>query len=352
MRLALLVACGGVAAGWVSQWTTMRPSVVAWGGKPKRKKMSAWDREEQRAVAAWEKKQVARTKTTSPKPPPSEVRPVVEDKAPVAPRVVRSKRRLRADDIVSAEMVGSFDEVSAMPDWATPEVAFLGRSNVGKSSMLNALVGSRKAVAIASKRPGRTRRINVFRVRDGRGTTCALTDLPGYGYAALAKDEQAAIAGFVEGYLDCRSQLKLVVLIVDARRRPEEVTADLGVLDALRARDVPVVVVATKMDKFQDGAELMDRLRDIHRSLGLPHDQPYYFSALTRQGRPELWSLLNDYITSETPPDVVEHDDGPIDESVFAEDAGFVILERHDDDDDPSRDDDSRSDDDDDVIAF
>ena len=117
-------------------------------------------------------------------------------------RSIAAARRFKPGDIRGCAFEGGFgDEAtgSPLPSLGLPEVAFIGRSNVGKSSMLNALAGVRKAAAV-SKTPGRTQQINLFRLSDPRGDVCALADLPGYGYAKISKAGQAAITRFLETY--------------------------------------------------------------------------------------------------------------------------------------------------------
>src|SRR5512145_930214 len=123
-----------------------------------------------------------------------------------------------------------------------PELAFAGRSNVGKSSLLNALVGV-PALARTSNTPGRTRLINWFRVEPPKGPPVAFVDLPGYGYARVSKDERAAWRPLVEAYLERRQVLRTVLVLVDARRGTEREEAEL--LDYLAQAGVPAQLVLT-----------------------------------------------------------------------------------------------------------
>lgn len=308
----LLLLATGFSPEQPRSWVMRREGrIKIWGsGRPKRRKESSLDREERLAAKNWQKQQhrdrarrAAKTTPTKPKKSPDRSKTSSNSQSSklVERRQVRLRRRVEFNELQHASLVGSFDDVFSMPQWQVPEVAFVGRSNTGKSSMLNALVGSRKAVAIAGKRPGRTRRINLFELRDSRGTSCAFTDLPGYGYASLSKEEQLRIGRFVTDYLDHRRQLALVVLIVDARRSPNEYDADLDVFDTLRSRRTPVALVATKIDKFNSGTLLHRRLVELNSFFQLPPNQPFYFSALTKQGRPELWHLINEYLTASAP---------------------------------------------------
>ena len=130
-------------------------------------------------------------------------------------------RTFNLDAKRSFEYLGSYISVGAVPVYPLPEIAFLGRSNVGKSSLLNCITGSNKNIAVASKTPGRTRCINQFKCKDAQGDICTFVDLPGYGFAKVAKDKQEDISGFLRGYLENRSNLRLAVLLVDIRREPQ-----------------------------------------------------------------------------------------------------------------------------------
>jgi ribosome biogenesis GTP-binding protein YsxC/EngB len=118
--------------------------------------------------------------------------------------------------------LGSFHALYLLPVLAVPEIAFVGRSNVGKSSLLNCLSGQHKDIAVQSKLPGRTRGINLFHCRDKAGDVCIFTDLPGYGFAKLAKDVQSELSIVVHRYMLKRPTLKLIVVLIDPRRGPLE----------------------------------------------------------------------------------------------------------------------------------
>jgi len=165
-----------------------------------------------------------------------------------------------------------------------PEVAFAGRSNVGKSSLLNRLV-RRKAFARVSRTPGRTREINFFKVND----QFILADLPGYGYARISKEKKADWKPLIEGYLRLTPGLAGVVLLLDIRRDPSD--DDVAMLDYLAELEVPTVVVLTKIDKVGKSA-VEERTRDIMESLSLSRDQTIPFSATTGEGREELAEAL------------------------------------------------------------
>src|SRR5687768_7653116 len=141
------------------------------------------------------------------------------------------------------------------PDTQLPEVAFSGRSNVGKSSLINALVHRRKFARV-SNTPGRTREINFFKVND----QFILADLPGYGYARISKEKRAAWRPLIEGYLKGSNALRGVVQLLDARRTPSE--DDLQMLEFLAHRGTPTLVIATKVDKLRK-SERDKRLTDL-----------------------------------------------------------------------------------------
>ena len=166
------------------------------------------------------------------------------------------------------------------PDLTLPEVAFSGRSNVGKSSLLNALV-RRKALARVSKTPGKTREINFFRVNN----QFVLADLPGYGYARVAKTTRVAWRPLIEGYLRISTQLRGVVQLIDSRHPPS--ADDLQMLEFLAEIGAPTVVVLTKIDKLRS-SELKQRIISLTTALGLEEEQVIPFSTVTKVGRDEL----------------------------------------------------------------
>ncbi len=173
------------------------------------------------------------------------------------------------------------------PPPGPPEIAFAGRSNVGKSSLLNALVGRRRLARVSS-RPGRTQQINFFSLnRDA----LRLVDLPGYGFARVPRAVKAGWRKMVEDYLLGRDTLAGVVVILDIRRQPSQ--EDLMLLDFLRSYQVPVVIAVTKADKLSNNqrASRLARLRPILA----PYDPDYIpFSAPKRQGRDRLWQRLGE----------------------------------------------------------
>jgi GTP-binding protein len=183
--------------------------------------------------------------------------------------------------IRSLEFIGPMASAGGWrPPSELPEVAFAGRSNVGKSSLLNRLV-KRKAFARVSGTPGRTREINFFKV-NGR---FVLADLPGYGYAKISKERKAAWRPLIEGYLRSAPELRGVVQLLDARHAPSH--DDLQMLDFLADLGAPTIVALTKVDKLRP-REVPERMREIGEELGLDEDQMIPFSATTNLGRDEL----------------------------------------------------------------
>ncbi len=176
------------------------------------------------------------------------------------------------------------------PDSKLPEIAFAGRSNVGKSSLLNRLVG-RRSLARVSKTPGRTREINFFRVND----SFVLADLPGYGYARVSKERKAEWRPLLEGYLAKTPQLAGVVQLLDIRREPSE--DDVAMLDLLAELEMPAIVVLTKCDKLSRKAAT-DRAEAIARELELDADQMIRFSVVTGEGRDDLASAIASAVRS------------------------------------------------------
>jgi GTP-binding protein len=175
------------------------------------------------------------------------------------------------------------------PPAELPEVAFAGRSNVGKSSLLNRLV-RRKGFARVSTTPGRTREIHFFKVNG----TFVLADLPGYGYARISKARRAEWRPLIEGYLSESPQLRGVVQLLDVRHDPTG--DDLVMLDFLARLGMPVIVVVTKVDKLS-AAQAAERVAVLTTQLGLDPEQVIAFSARTGAGRDELAAALEALVT-------------------------------------------------------
>jgi GTP-binding protein len=158
-----------------------------------------------------------------------------------------------------AEFAVSAATLKGCPRWNRAEVALAGRSNVGKSSLLNALA-ARNELARTSKTPGRTRLINFFTV----GESLALADLPGYGYAKMSREEATKIAAMMRDYLTHRQHLAAIVLLIDSRRGPTDDELDLAAM--ARERGLDVIVAATKADKLRrsERAAAIRRFEPLH----------------------------------------------------------------------------------------
>ena len=174
------------------------------------------------------------------------------------------------------------------PDNLLPEVAFVGRSNVGKSSLLNRLV-RRKAFARVSNTPGRTREINFFRVNGA----FVFVDLPGYGYARIAKERRREWKPLMERYLRHTQQLRGIVMLLDARRDPSD--DDVDMLDFLAEVEVPVLLAVTKIDKLKP-REVAARIAALAGTLELDEEQRIPFSATTGEGRHELARSITELV--------------------------------------------------------
>ena len=173
------------------------------------------------------------------------------------------------------------------PPLDRPEIAFAGRSNVGKSSLINRLINSR-SLARTSSRPGRTRSINFFSV----GKTLYLTDLPGYGYAGVSLHTRRNWKKLVETYLKERSNLKAVVVIIDIRRNVGE--GDFNLLNWLKVFQINPIIVLTKIDKLSK-SRAHEQIDSISKELiNQGFGNPIAFSAKTGQGKQKLWEKIHE----------------------------------------------------------
>lgn len=189
--------------------------------------------------------------------------------------------------------VGSFPKVSLAPDLALPEFAFVGRSNVGKSSLINYMSG-RKNIAKTSSTPGKTQMINLFKVDE----TWVLADLPGYGYARVSKKKRAKWSSMIENYLLQRKDLVTVFLLIDIRHEPQE--ADIDQIKWLAKKSIPFSVIFTKSDKIKD-IEIEDKAEVYLKKLDdFLYDRPNHFitSASNKRGVEDLADYIK-YVLQE-----------------------------------------------------
>jgi GTP-binding protein len=178
------------------------------------------------------------------------------------------------------------------PESNLPEVAFVGRSNVGKSSIINALL-NRKSLARVSSTPGKTREINFYNV----DKVLYFVDLPGYGYASVSRDKKNSWGEVIEKYLTLRKQLKALILLVDIRHLPSK--DDKLMYEWLVAYNVPHFLVATKSDKIPR-SQVKPKLKEIREFLGIQDESVVIpFSSETKQGGEDIWTRI-EQVCSET----------------------------------------------------
>lgn len=186
--------------------------------------------------------------------------------------------------IKSSEFITSATTPVHYPSDSLPEFAFAGRSNVGKSSLVNVLLNRKKLVKTSSK-PGRTQTLNFFSINNA----FFFVDLPGYGYARVAKTVRNSWGPMVETYLKTRTNLKAVVVLLDIRRRPGPEEMDLKTL--LHFYRIPVIWVLTKADKLSRSKQVQQK-SVIGSDLSVQEEDLTLFSAKSRQGRNRLWHRL------------------------------------------------------------
>lgn len=178
---------------------------------------------------------------------------------------------------------------SKIPDTAYNEVAFAGKSNVGKSSLINALM-NRKALARTSAQPGKTQTINFYNINDAM----YLVDLPGYGYAKVSNEIKAKWGRMIENYLHGSKQLKAVFLLVDIRHEPS--ANDKDMYQWIVAQGYEPVIIATKLDKIKR-SQVQKQIKILKEGLKLlPGTQLIPFSAETKQGRDEIWDVICSFV--------------------------------------------------------
>lgn len=186
--------------------------------------------------------------------------------------------------IQSAEFVKSATRPEHYPEGELPEIAFAGRSNVGKSTLVNTLVNRKKLVRTSST-PGRTQLLNFFAINNSFN----LVDLPGYGFAKVPLAVKKEWGPMIRTYLQSRSSLKALVILFDIRRIPRE--EDIQLLDWLEEFGVPTIPVVTKADKVSRN-QRRKHLQQIASATGLPLEAFSVFSSLSKEGREEIWERI------------------------------------------------------------
>lgn len=181
---------------------------------------------------------------------------------------------------------------SKLPENTKPEIAFAGKSNVGKSSLINALM-NRKSLAKTSRQPGKTQTINFYNIND----VMYLVDLPGYGYAKVSESEKQKWGKMIENYLHQSKQLKAVFLLIDIRHAPS--ANDKMMYEWIDYQGYQPIIIATKSDKIKR-SQLQKNVKIIREGLGLKKESIIIpFSAETKQGRDEIWKLMDGLLESE-----------------------------------------------------
>ncbi|AMB99810.1 GTP-binding protein [Aerococcus urinaehominis] len=187
--------------------------------------------------------------------------------------------------IQNAEFLISAVRPEQYPDPVLPEIALAGRSNVGKSSFINKLIG-RKKLARTSSQPGKTQQLNYYQIEDA----FYLVDVPGYGYAKVSKTEKEKWAKMLSRYFETRQNLEAVFLVVDFRHEPQK--NDIQMKEFFDAHNIPYFVIATKTDKVKK-SQWNKHLSQIYKGLGLETiDQILPFSSETGEGREEAWEVI------------------------------------------------------------
>lgn len=198
--------------------------------------------------------------------------------------------------ILSVDFIKSCEQAGQFPQDRLPAIAFVGRSNVGKSSLINSLL-RRKGIARVSRTPGKTRAINVFLVStdDPTARRFHAVDLPGYGYAKVSKTVRAGWQPLIEQYLAGNADVRAVLLLVDARGVTEQ---DVAAVDWLVRGGLPVLIVVTKSDKLSR-SERAASLGAVREALGIPEDADVVaYSSATHEGREQLWQAIRTMLTA------------------------------------------------------
>lgn len=194
--------------------------------------------------------------------------------------------------IKSVELETVCGVTSKLPENTLPEVAFAGKSNVGKSSLINGLM-NRKSYARTSAQPGKTQTINFYNINK----EMYLVDLPGYGYAKVPEAEKRKWGVMIEKYLHTSKQLKAVFLLIDIRHKPSE--NDKMMYEWMAYQGFAPVIIATKLDKIKR-SQLNKQLKIIKEGLCvLPDTKVFPFSAMSKQGREEIWEYVDALVLGE-----------------------------------------------------
>ena len=181
---------------------------------------------------------------------------------------------------------------SVLPENTKPEVAFAGKSNVGKSSLINALM-NRKSYARTSQQPGKTQTINFYNINE----TLYFVDLPGYGYAKVSYEIKEKWGKMIENYLHTSKQLRIVFLLIDIRHEPS--ANDKNMYDWIVSNGFNPIIIATKLDKI-NRSQVQKHIKMIEKTLNVEEGTPVVpFSAQTKQGRDEIWELIDMYAFGE-----------------------------------------------------
>lgn len=190
---------------------------------------------------------------------------------------------------------------SRLPDSPYPEFAFAGKSNVGKSSLINALM-NRKSLARTSAQPGKTQTINFYNINDA----FYYVDLPGYGYARVPVEEKVRWGEMIERYLQNSSMLKCVFLLIDIRHEPSP--NDKVMYDWIRENGYTPVIIATKADKLKR-SQMQKHVKMVRDGLRVGSDGIVIpFSSVTKQGREEIWELIEQFTDTQNETDKIEFD--------------------------------------------
>lgn len=191
--------------------------------------------------------------------------------------------------VTSSDIVISAVKPEQYPSDPIPEFALAGRSNVGKSSFINKMI-NRKSLARTSSKPGKTQTLNFYIINNA----LHFVDVPGYGYAKVAKTERAAWGRMIETYFTSREQLRAAIQLVDLRHPPTK--DDISMYEFLKHHNLPVIVIATKADKIPKG-KWQKHLKITRETLGLDkEDELMLFSSETGEGKEQAWGLLKKYM--------------------------------------------------------